>query len=265
MPMTARIAGCLCGLLLSGLPAIASAHHSSHKASSLKAPAQPAQPVVQPAPPEPPPTPEHMPATPPQVTMSGGQLSIVAENSTLGDVLSAVRNLTGAGLEVPNAANSERVVVHLGPGNPQDVLQDLFSGSKFNYIILGSPDNSAAIQKIILTARVGGKLGPGPGNPNNAGNDEVIVNNPYHSQPPPPDLQTDSGVDDEIVQPEPPQPEEVTPPAQGQGQGPNSVIPLEQMGPKTPEQLLQELQRMQQQQNQSNDPARPPRGTVQQQ
>src|SRR4051812_47791794 len=152
MPSTIKITGLLCGVVLATVPVFASTHHSTRRAAPAKPPVQePAPaPVV---PPAPPPTPEQLPATPPQVTMSGGQLSIVAENSTLGDVLSAVRKLTGAGVEVPSAANSERVVVNLGPGNPQDVLQQLFTGSKFNYVILGAADNAAGIQKIILSAR----------------------------------------------------------------------------------------------------------------
>jgi type II secretory pathway component GspD/PulD (secretin) len=274
---TTKITVLLCGVFVTGLPALAS--NNARKVVPPKAPAQePAQPV---AIPEPPPTPEHSPASPPQVTMNGGQLSIVAENSTLGDVLSAVRKLTGAGVEVPSAANNERVAVQLGPGNPSQVLQELFAGSKFNYIILGSPDSTTAIQKIILTARTaGGASAPGP--VNNADNSNYNPYNRVHSQPPPPppDYQADSGVDDEITQPEAPTAEEVTPPADNQqGQmpyaGPSGqaqqqqqepqVIPLEQIGPKTPEQLLQELQRMQQQQQQNqNDQSRPPRSSVQQ-
>ncbi|MGZ4816521.1 MAG: hypothetical protein ACXVZV_13985 [Terriglobales bacterium] len=262
MPKKTRIAGILCGLLVAGMPALAGAHRNAGPKVPVKPAAQ--QPADAAAPPQLPPTPEEMPATPPQVTMHDGKLSIFAENSTLGDVLSAVRKLTGAGIEVPNGANSERIAVHLGPGNPQDVLQQLFAGSKFNYVILGSPDNSAAVQRIILTSRTAG--GAGPSAP---ANNYPEVTNRLHSSPPPPDYQADSGVDDEIVQPEQQsqQQEEVTPPPENQDQqaeqqysGPGGQA--QQQGPKTPEQLLQELQRLQQQQQQ-NDQSRPPRSTVQ--
>jgi len=202
--------------------------------------------------------------------MNGGQLSITAENSTLGDVLNAVKKLTGAGVEIPNAAVAERVVVHLGPGNPQDVLQQLLTGSKFDYIILGSPDSTASIQKIILTQRGSGGSGSGP--VTNAAS-QAPRGGGY--QAPPPDYSADNGgVDDEIVQPEPPGPQnDVNPPdenAQQQIIGPGGQAQQQQQqeqqqqGPKTPEQLLQELQRMQQQQQQDGGQGRPPRQPIQQ-
>jgi hypothetical protein len=208
---------------------------------------------------------ELVPATPPHVTMTNGMLSINAENSMLGDVLNQVKAVTGASVEAPTSANAERVVLKLGPGKPQEVLQQLFTGSKFDYIILGSNENPASVQKIILTPRVSGNTAlaannrPGPGQPQNV----------YQPPPPEPDMSADNGVEDETVQPEPP-PEEVSPPAAGaqQGQiGPggqaaaaeqnqNGQQQQQQQGPKTPEQLLQELQRMQQQQQQQGDPNR---------
>src|SRR5207244_3229445 len=90
------------------------------------------------------------------VGMTNGQLSIVAENSTLSDVLIGVHKATGAAVELPPASGSERVVVRLGPGQPRDVLQQLLAGSKFDYIIVGTPQNDASISRVILTARNGG-------------------------------------------------------------------------------------------------------------
>ncbi|HVZ18937.1 MAG TPA: hypothetical protein VG897_17605 [Terriglobales bacterium] len=261
MPIKTTIAGLLCGIVIAGLPAVATNRPAANRREPAKPTAQAAP--APPAEPQLPPTPEEMPATPPQVSFSAAGLSIVAENSTLGDVLNAVRRLMGAGIEVPNTANSERIAVHLGPGKPQDVLQQLLEGSKFNYIILGSPDNPTAIQKVILTARTPGGVGP-TGPVNNASNYYPEVTNRIHSAPPPPDYQgqNDAGVgtDDEVVQPESPSAEEVSPPEgqsppaeqqQQQYSGPSGQA-QQQQGPKTPEQLLQELQRMQQQQ-QSQD------------
>ena len=65
-----------------------------------------------------------MPAVPPKVSFSGGMLTIVAENSTLSDILRAVKAQTGAAVEIPPNA-TERVVTHLGPGAPRDVLSSL--------------------------------------------------------------------------------------------------------------------------------------------
>src|SRR5262245_28105961 len=78
----------------------------------------------QPVPPAPPATPEHGPASPPEVTFRTGQLTIVARNSTLGDVLNAVRSKTGATVEMP-PASTERVVGQFGPGAPRDVMAQL--------------------------------------------------------------------------------------------------------------------------------------------
>jgi len=44
---------------------------------------------------------------------------------------------TGAEIEIPSA--TERVVTHLGPGPARDVMADLLNGSRFNYVLLGSP------------------------------------------------------------------------------------------------------------------------------
>src|ERR1700693_5969604 len=59
------------------------------------------EPPPPPAPPPPPPTLEQMPAVPPKVRFINGLLTIVAENSTLNDVLRAVRAQTGAAVEIP--------------------------------------------------------------------------------------------------------------------------------------------------------------------
>ena len=64
------------------------------------------------------------PTRPPTVTWDGKQLTIDAENSTLADILSAVRETTGASIDMPGSASMERVFVHLGPGPPRDILSE---------------------------------------------------------------------------------------------------------------------------------------------
>jgi hypothetical protein len=115
---------------------------------------QPA-PTPPPAPPPPPPTLEQMPALPPKVRFSNGLLSIVAENSTLSDILRAVRTQTGAAVEIPPNA-TERVVTHLGPGPAREVLASLLNGSHFNYVMLGSATNPNMVDRVILTSKSGG-------------------------------------------------------------------------------------------------------------
>jgi hypothetical protein len=98
---------------------------------------------------------------PPQVSYQNAQLTIVAANSTLGDILRAVRKLTGAEIEIPAA--TERVVTHLGPGSARDVMAELLNGSRFNYVLLGSPADNAVLTRVVLVA----KTGPDNSIPNN--------------------------------------------------------------------------------------------------
>ena len=79
-----------------------------------------------------PPTPEQLPPNPPQVRLQNGELTIDAQNSTLLEVLRAVQAQTGASVDMPSNAGSERVVAQLGPGLPQDVLRTLLNGSRFD-------------------------------------------------------------------------------------------------------------------------------------
>src|SRR5262252_1636291 len=92
-------------------------------------------------------------AVPPQVTYENNQLTINAPNSTLGDILRAVRKLTGAEIEIPAAP--ERVVTHLGPGPARDVVAELLNGSRFNYVLLGSPTDNSALTRVVLVAKAG--------------------------------------------------------------------------------------------------------------
>ena len=97
-------------------------------------------------------------AVPPQVTYENNQLTIVASNSTLADVLRAVRKTTGADIDVPAAP--ERVVTHLGPGPARDVLADLLNGSRFNYVLLGAAGNDTALTRVVLVAKTEGATSP---------------------------------------------------------------------------------------------------------
>ena len=108
-------------------------------------------------PPAPPPTLEQSAPTPPRVSFQNGLLTIDATNSTLSQVLRAVQSRTGASIDIPGGAGSERVVAQLGPGLPRDVLNTLLNGSKFDYVILGVTGNPGAVEKVILTPRQAGQ------------------------------------------------------------------------------------------------------------
>jgi len=215
--------------------------------------------------PAPPPTLEQSPPTAPQVNYSNTQLTIIARNATLSQVLRSVQSLTGASVDMPSSASNERVAGQFGPGQPRDVLNALLNGSKFNYIILGVTGDPGAVQKVILTT-----FRPAPSGTT------------AQNTPPPEEPQDEESYNEPEPQPGPPQPippqvrhrpnipnmpprgpetftqQQVQPQVQPQPQpipdgGPENAQP----GGKTPEQLLQELQQMQQQQQQMQDQLNP--------
>jgi hypothetical protein len=98
---------------------------------------------------------DQIPPTPAKVTFQGGLLTISAQNATLGEILRDVRKLTGASIEFPQGSNgsNERVVTHLGPGAPRDVLAVLLNGSSFNYMMVGSNSDPTAVSSVILMAK----------------------------------------------------------------------------------------------------------------
>src|SRR5271155_4478928 len=71
---------------------------------------------------------DQIPASPAKVSFEGGLLTIAAQNSTLNEILRDVRRLTGASIDIPpGSGGNERVVTHLGPGAPRDVLAGLLN------------------------------------------------------------------------------------------------------------------------------------------
>jgi len=199
---------------------------------------------------------EQVPAVPPQVAYSGGQLTIVAHNSTLGDILRAVHAQTGAELEIPSNA-TERVVATLGPGPARDVLATLLNGTHFNYVMLGSPSDPTTVQRVVLTAKTGPETAttasaqqqpvPPQGMPPNRFQQPMNVPQAQNGEQ---DATTDDNSADATDD------STETPPEEQQAEQP--VAPGQT--PKTPEQLLQELQRQQQQlqqQQQQGQPGQP--------
>jgi hypothetical protein len=187
--------------------------------------------------------PADMPPVPPQVSYRDGMLTVNAINSTMNSVLSAIRAKTG--IQFDGAENSsERVAVNLGPAPEGDVLAGIFSGSGFDYVVLGRPDSPGTVQRVILTPRGRGGAGAVAGQP------------PQPMRPPQAQAQQEGDEDtpaedaaDQEPQDAPVQPPPVQEPPTAQNQQQN------QNNPKTPEQLLEELKQMQlQQQQQQGQP-----------
>jgi hypothetical protein len=162
-----------------------------------------------------------IPAVAPQISYQDGLLTIVAPNSTLSEILRGVRKLTAADIEIPASAN-ERVVTRLGPGPAREVMAELLNGSKFNYILLGSPQDPNLLVRVVLVAK-------SPETPTPAAGAPPLQN----AAAPAPDADTtdDTANDDSTDQAT--QPEQPVPAASDQ--------PV----PKTPQELLQEMQQRQ--------------------
>ena len=191
-------------------------------------------------------------AVPPQVSYENNQLTIVAPNSTLADILRAVRKQTGADIDVPAAP--ERVVTRLGPGPARDVVAELLNGSRFNYVLLGAPDNDLALTRIVLVAKSGVENMPNPAPPQNQqANNSAVSPQPQTDQPS--EMANDAeqvddnpnAVDDNADQQPPPTEAEQQP---SPDQPPQGV--------KTPQQLLQEMQQRQMQMQQQQAPGQMP-------
>ncbi len=174
-----------------------------------------------------------IPAVPPQVSYQNGQLTIIAANSTLSDILKAVRKQTGAEIEIP-AAN-DRVVTRLGPGPAQEVMAELLNGSRFNYVVLGSPQDANALTQVVLVPKTGVENAP-----QQAGNQppQIVDVPPEMDDANNADAATapDEGATDDNADQQQPQPAEAEQPPAGTP---------EQPGVKTPQQMLQEMQQRQ--------------------
>jgi hypothetical protein len=198
-------------------------------------------------------------AVPPQVSFQNNQLTIVAPNSTLADILRAVKKQTGAEIDVPPAP--ERVVTHLGPGPAREVMAELLNGSRFNYILLGAPDDQNALSRAVLVAKSGAQdVAP---NPAEAQVQQQGMPQPQQVNLMQPQMQAQMQGQQEGFGEAP----EADPAAdenanQEENADPNAAEaeqpPQENPGVKTPQQMLQEMQQRQLQLQQNQVPGQPP-------
>jgi len=99
---------------------------------------------------------KEVPVAPPHVVCKGDQLTISAENSTLGSVLEAVRSCDGIKIDIPNEAGASRVFDKLGPGSTRDVLTSLLSETGYDFVIGSSDSNPEKVETVLLMARGAG-------------------------------------------------------------------------------------------------------------
>jgi hypothetical protein len=175
----------------------------------------------------------------PKITYQNGLLSVESVNGRLIDILNGIR--TKAGIQFEGLQTTQdRVAGKFGPARADQVLTSLLQGSRFDYVIIGMPENPALVQRVILSpSSSAAAAGSTPG-----------------AQP----VQQPSGDEEENAGDDPAEaPEQVQAPEQMQQ--PAQIQPRGATTPKTTEQLLEELKRMQQQnqpqQNQQNQQPAP--------
>ncbi|MFY9950444.1 MAG: hypothetical protein WA261_13485 [Candidatus Sulfotelmatobacter sp.] len=182
-----------------------------------------------------------IPAVAPEVSYENGLLTINAPNSTLGDILRSVRKHTSADIEIPASAN-ERVVTRLGPAPAREVMAELLNGSRFNYILLGSPEDANALVRVVLVAKTPDTPAGQPGQTVNGAPPPAATNPTADAQAEAAEENIDESADQSAADAEQP------------------AANPDQPGVKTPQQLLQEMQQRQMlmQQQQANQPGAPP-------
>ena len=178
-------------------------------------------------------------------------LTVQAINSTMSSLLQAIRSKTG--IQFEGGENSpDRVAISVGPAPEGEVLSSIFTGSNFDYVVIGRQDSPGIVQRVILTPRRGGQgavvangqqPAPQPQAEEQAGDDQTNADD-------------QANVDTDQPQDTPEEPPQVQP-------TPEPETQQQQSNPKTPEQLLQELKEMQQQQqqppNETQNPGQVPR------
>jgi hypothetical protein len=95
----------------------------------------------------------------PQVFYEDGLLEILAENSALSDILAAVREKTGADIELPASAAGERIYARIGPGPARKVLGALLNLTDLDFVIQAPEIDPQGILRVLLTQRL--KAGAG--------------------------------------------------------------------------------------------------------
>lgn len=188
------------------------------------------------------------PPNPPNITYANGELTIVANNASLAEIVTGIERATSVRVE-GTRPDAERVFGQFGPGSPRDVLNSLFDGSRYDFILVGGLENPADVRTIILSPH-GTAPSPGvstastqPSRPAENGEDQDESEKPPGYRDGEGQPVQNNVPSEQVVQPPPP---------------PSTQQPPTQQQVKTPEQLLQELQRLRQQQQQQGQQPAPP-------
>jgi hypothetical protein len=202
-----------------------------------------------------------------QVSYEDGQLTIVAENSKLGDILAAVSERMGADIELPASASDERIWVRLGPGPARRVLAALLGGTDLDYVIQASETDPEGIQSVLLTLRTKAAAVVASGRPASSAG-QARVPNRRNLQPNRSPAEVSGGENSaEPATPGVEVPTAGSPPASTEQQPAAAELQAspgttdadaDKSAPKTSEQMIQKLQNMYQQRKQMQQDRKPP-------
>ena len=93
-----------------------------------------------------------------QVVFAQGQLQIVADNSSLNQILRDIAQQTG--MKITGGVADQRVFGKYGPGAPAGILATLLEGTGCNMLLRESPTHTP--EELVLSPRNGGPTPPSP-------------------------------------------------------------------------------------------------------
>ncbi len=179
-----------------------------------------------------------------QVELNGKMLSVVADNSSLNQILRDISRVTG--MKITGGVTDERVFGTYGPADASSVISSLLGGTGSNMMIV--LDAKQAPQELVLTPREGGATPPNPNASRDRGEEDLP---PQRSQHFP---RQDGSPNFQIPNQEMPplSPAQMAPllapPAPAAPQGNHTTTQESPNGVKTPQQIYDQLMKMQQQQ-----------------
>jgi hypothetical protein len=98
-----------------------------------------------------------MPAEPLRVVCKGNELTVAANNSTLGSILNEVQKCTGAKFDIPGGAAEIRFFDTIGPLPVREVLSTLLTATGYNFVIQSSDSEPGKVESVLLMT---GGVGP---------------------------------------------------------------------------------------------------------
>ncbi len=91
-------------------------------------------------------------AEPLRVVCKGNELTVAANNSTLGSILNEIQKCTGAKIDIPNGAAEIRFYDTIGPLPVREVLSTLLTATGYNFVIQSSDSESGKVESVLLMA-----------------------------------------------------------------------------------------------------------------